>query len=535
MSLLHLLLLQKEGAANWSSETVSGYAAHLQGQMSDFLYWPESEGLIPAVSKVNIPPLSEILYEDWTEHYRDEFPDGDLESDPVISNPNYWDYRMRWDDDEKKIPFKGKIVCPTALFEDVVLVIHSYGHPRVEKTVELFDRKYWCLAYDLQRGRRNLSPRIPKILGRCHDCQTTKARRGKQPDTCEFAPVPKYPFTSFAIDVCKLLECLQKSTGKKVDYLMVIVCRQTRYVLAIPCQERGLDSKNAGSVFLDRCVHMFGLPKEFICDNASIINSEVLKELLAMSGVEQHSSVAYRPQSDGRAERAVQSIVNSLRQYLEKRGGSSKHSCLESLPLDLWALNDLPGAVTGYSPHRLLCGRDPVGWGDCLPVSLQDGAEDAGPFFGRMLHERAEIRKRLEDLHAKEFAKFLAKHPEQSFKPGNHVWVRNRTVEPPVHGKLGRVWQGCCEVLGRISPGTYRVNIRGREDIFTSWQLKPYVPYKDDQKVPLHYYRDREGLIETEDYAVERVLEDRVVREKRQWRVKFWGFPEPEFYRLLLA
>ena len=349
--------------------------------MSHLSYWPESEGLICAVSKVNIPPQSEIPYEDWTEHYRDEFPDWDFESDPVISNPNYWDYGMRWDNDEKKIRFKGKIVCPTALFEDVVVAIHSYGHPRVEKTLELFDRKFWCLAYDLPRGRRNLSPDTAKILGRCHDCQTTKARRGKQPDTCEFAPVPQYPFTSLAIDFCKLPECLQKSTGKKVDYLMVIVCRQTGYVLAIPCQEKGLDSKSAASLFLDRCVHMLGLPKEFICDNASIINSEFLKDLFAMSGFEQHSSVAYRPQSNGRAERAVQSIVNSLRQYLEQRGGSSKHSWVESLPLALWALNDLPGAVSGYSPHRLVFGRDPVGWGDWLPVSLQDGAEDAGQFF----------------------------------------------------------------------------------------------------------------------------------------------------------
>ena len=86
-------------AANWSSETGSGYAAHLQARMSHFSYWPEWEGPICAVSKVNIPPQSEILYEDWTEHYRDEFPDWDFESDPVISNPNYWDYGMRWDDD----------------------------------------------------------------------------------------------------------------------------------------------------------------------------------------------------------------------------------------------------------------------------------------------------------------------------------------------------------------------------------------------------------------------------------------------------
>ena len=58
-------------AANWSSETASGYAAHLQAQMSHLSYWPESEGLICAVSKVTIPPQPEVLYEDWTEHYGD--------------------------------------------------------------------------------------------------------------------------------------------------------------------------------------------------------------------------------------------------------------------------------------------------------------------------------------------------------------------------------------------------------------------------------------------------------------------------------
>ena len=33
----------KKCAANWSSETISGYAAHLQARMSNLSYWPESE------------------------------------------------------------------------------------------------------------------------------------------------------------------------------------------------------------------------------------------------------------------------------------------------------------------------------------------------------------------------------------------------------------------------------------------------------------------------------------------------------------
>ena len=58
--------------ANWFTETIFGYAAHLQARMSHLSSSLESEGLICAVSKVNIPPQSEILYEDWTEHYQEE-------------------------------------------------------------------------------------------------------------------------------------------------------------------------------------------------------------------------------------------------------------------------------------------------------------------------------------------------------------------------------------------------------------------------------------------------------------------------------
>ena len=76
-----------------------------------------------------------------------------------------------------------------------------------------------------------------------------------------------------------------------------------------------------------------------------------------------------------------------------------------------------------------------------------------------------------------------------------------------------------------MSPSTYRVNIVRREEIFTSRRLKPYVPYKDDTKVPLHYYTEREGLIETDNYVVEGVLEDRVVGGKGTVAGQISGVP----------
>ena len=108
-------------------------------------------------------------------------------------------------------------------------------------------------------------------------------------------------------------------------------------------------------------------------------------------------------------------------------------------------------------------------------VSLLDVADNAGQFLSHMWDARAEVPKGLETLHAREFGRSLAKHPEQSFKPWGRVWTKYCIAEPPMHGTLKRLWQGPCEVSEHISLGTYRVNIRGREEIFISPRSKPYL------------------------------------------------------------
>ena len=55
----------------------------------------------------------------------------------------------------------------------------------------------------------------------------------------------------------------------------------------------------------------------------------------------------YRSQSNGRAERAVQSIINALRLYLVFR----KLDWIYALQFALWGLNDIPGP-TSHPTHR---------------------------------------------------------------------------------------------------------------------------------------------------------------------------------------
>ena len=149
-------------------------------------------------------------------------------------------------------------------------------------------------------------------------CAQAKARRGPHPDSCKPFPVPSFPFSSVAIDYVDLPEVRNQSTKTEIlaNYAMVIVCRLTRYVLAIPCCKEGLTMRKAAELFLHRCGCFMGLPREIRADNPSIISSTFYNALCNLAGIEQAKSVIYRPKSNGRAERAVQSIVNALRPKL---------------------------------------------------------------------------------------------------------------------------------------------------------------------------------------------------------------------------
>ena len=74
--------------------------------------------------------------------------------------------------------------------------------------------------------------------------------------------------------------------------------------------------------------------------------------------------------------------------------------------------------------HRaLLAGRDPIGFGEVAPLTVDTGLEDATEYFRRAQDECQLIQSKLVDLHAREYQAFLKKHPSLQFKEGDRVWV----------------------------------------------------------------------------------------------------------------
>ena len=398
-------------------------------------------------------------------------------------------------------------MVPVAILSKEKEAVHYFAHPGTPKTLEVVKRQFHV---------RNLSDddlrdRVKEAVDACVVCAQSKARRAPHPDSCEPFPLPSYPFASVAMDFVSLPEVKHPETGVKVDYAMVIMCRLTGYILAIPCKQEGLKSHKAAALFSHYCAFFTGMPRKIHSDNQSIISSEFFDALCGLAGITHAKPIVCRPQSNGRAERAVQSIINALRLYLVFR----TLDWIYALPFALWGLNDLSGPIAPYAPHWLVFGRDPIGFGEVPPLTVHTGVEDATEYFRRAQEERQLIQSKLVDLHAREYQALLRKHPSLQFKEGDRVWVRNRTNQPVLHPKLERIWQGPADILSKASTNTYLVDLNGKEVILSVGRLKPYIPRRDGLNPPLHPYSER-GDLHDDSYVVEDVLD-------HEYRVKVRG------------
>ena len=105
---------------------------------------------------------------------------------------------------------------------------------------------------------------------------------------CEFAPNSQYCEFQAEFGANSRCERIRSEFGEfKLNslricipnYAMVIVCRLTGYILAIPCRQEGLTSHKAAALFLHYCAFFTGMPRQIHSNNQCIISSEFFNAL----------------------------------------------------------------------------------------------------------------------------------------------------------------------------------------------------------------------------------------------------------------
>jgi hypothetical protein len=327
----------------------------------------------------------------------------------------------------------------------------------------------------------------------------------------DFCPVPEEIFSAICIDFVDLPAVLG-TDDRLYDYVMVVVCRLSGYVIGVPCRKLGLTAKETAWLFLRHCVLFGGLPRTILSDNDKLLTSEWFTTLCELCSVEQHSSIIYRPQGNGRAERAVQTVINCLRLVMLE----VNQNWLAALPWALFVLNSQPGVIHAYSPHLIVFGREPVAPGDIPFAGVVGASKTCLAWFTDLVKLRKTVQLRIQEEHDRQAKRIREKFRVQVFEAGDRVWVKRR---PEPGAKLEPLWQGPCEILEHVEKGRYRVALpEGPEDLHTS-SLKPYLHALNGAQIPLRYFRPRMAPEAAPTTVVDQILRHRLRAGKLQWLV----------------
>uniref|UniRef100_A0A8C5FQQ6 Integrase catalytic domain-containing protein n=1 Tax=Gadus morhua TaxID=8049 RepID=A0A8C5FQQ6_GADMO len=146
--------------------------------------------------------------------------------------------------------------------------------------------------------------------------------------------------------------------GKTVDVL-VITDHFTKMAHAFPCHDQS--AKQVARQLWDRYFCVYGFPERIHSDQGANFESQLIRELLLISGVKKSRTTAYHSMGNGVVERFNRTLGSMIR-ALPPRAKQKWPQMLQTLT---FAYNCTAHESTGYAPFYLMYGRIPR-----LPVDV---------------------------------------------------------------------------------------------------------------------------------------------------------------------
>ena len=239
-----------------------------------------------------------------------------------------------------------QLVLPSNFQTKALLGCHDdVGHPGKKRTLDLLrDRFYWP----------GMSDSVDKHLSKCQRCRAFKAK----PD---HAPLASYhashPFELIHIDFL----CLEPSKGQE-ENVLVITDHFTRYAQAYVTKTQ--TAATTAKKLWENFITHYGFPSKIISDQGRNFESDLIKDLCNLAGVEKIRTSPYHPQTNGQCEKFNSTLINMLGTLEPEQ----KTNWKAYVPALVHAYNCTKNFATGFSPYYLLFGRNPR-----LPIDVEFG------------------------------------------------------------------------------------------------------------------------------------------------------------------
>ena len=339
-------------------------------------------------------------------------------------------------------PANFQVVLPTALISTALTGLHGNqfsGHLSAERTLRKARRIcYWPY----------MTRDVYKFCAECLPCQSRNC-----PTPHERAPLQSIyaerPFQKVAADITEL-----PITSSGNRYVLVVMDYFTKYVNLFSLTDQR--ATTVARCIFEEYIRHHGVPESIHTDQGRQFESDLMKHLCGLLGINKTRTSPYHAQSDGMVERLNRTLKDQLAKYMVETSGEWD----QYLPQAELAYNSTVHSSTGFSPFFLVNGREPNLPLDillnCCPTLTSSTPGTPAAYathlatrlscaFREAAHNSAANKQRQKTQYDKK----VVFHPHQ---PGDLV-----LLDDPAHkmNKLAPRWKGPYVVLQRMNSNGY--------------------------------------------------------------------------------
>ena len=397
-----------------------------------------------------------ILYR-WLEHK--ETP---KEEDTKLAHPTtkfYWMNRDLFKIEEGLVyrtsnDGQAQLVIPKSMQREVLEANHdlpSAAHSGTTRTYQRLKQAfYW---HKMKRS-------VETYIEQCAICNKHK-ERGHAQQSLKFPRVIDHasePLEKVHIDFLGPLP----RTKNGNEHILVIIDQFTKWAECIPLPSQGAECTARAAVheFFAR----FGYPIQLVSDQGSNFESVLFKEMCKILHIRKSRTTAYRPSANGQAERVNRTLMDAIRCFVSPK----QDDWDESLPLIASALRSAVNRTTGFTPNKMMLGREASTPATIMFPGLKRERQTESEYVQNLQEElerahstaraklRVELRreKRDHDIRANSYA----------FKEGQAVYILRKSKTKGKNTKLLPKWEGPGVITKARSPYIFDVKLKNSEE-----------------------------------------------------------------------
>jgi len=196
---------------------------------------------------------------------------------------------------------------------------------------------------------------IAKFVARCSNCQQVKTEHQGPGGLTQDIDIPTWKWEEVNMDFVVGLP----RTRRQHDSIWVIVDRFTKSAHFFPVKV-SYSAKDYAKLYIKEIVKLHGSPLSIISNRGAQVISHFWRSFQSGLGTQVKLSTAFHPQTDGQAERTIQTLEDMLRAcVIDFKGNWDDH-----LPLIEFSYNNSYHSSIAMAPFEALYGRrcrSPIG------------------------------------------------------------------------------------------------------------------------------------------------------------------------------